>query len=101
MQNCYVVKILDKQKLVKLKQEAHTVNEINLHHSLRHNFIVRQKGVTQDSRAIYIKLEWMPQGDLFSHLIKMGKFTSKMVKFYAAQIVLVFEYLHSQHIVYR
>jgi serine/threonine protein kinase len=33
-------------------------------------------------------------GDLFTYLRHTGKFIEKHVKFYAAQIFLVFEYLH-------
>jgi protein kinase A len=33
-------------------------------------------------------------GDLFTYLRQTGKFLEKHVKFYAAQVFLVFEYLH-------
>ncbi|CAF0793308.1 unnamed protein product, partial [Didymodactylos carnosus] len=40
-------------------------------------------------------------GDMFSYLRRVTKFNEKQAKFYAAQIYLVFEYLHYFDILYR
>ena len=40
-------------------------------------------------------------GELFEHLRIAKKFEESRVKFYAAEIVLALEYLHSKNIVYR
>lgn len=34
-------------------------------------------------------------------LKKFGRMTNQLVKFYTAQIVLMFEYLHGQDLIYR
>ena len=46
-------------------------------------------------------LEYVIGGELFSHLRKAGRFTNDMTRFYAAEIVLAIEYLHSNDIIYR
>lgn len=55
----------------------------------------------QDDRHLYMLLEYVIGGELFSHLRKAGQFTNDMTRFYAAEIVLAIEYLHSKDIIYR
>lgn len=38
---------------------------------------------------------------MFSHLRRVGRFTTEITKFYASQICLALEYLHSRNIIYR
>jgi serine/threonine protein kinase len=46
-------------------------------------------------------LEYVLGGELFSHLRRAGKFPNDTCRFYAAEIVLALEYLHSLDIIYR
>lgn len=55
----------------------------------------------QDDRNLYMLLEYVIGGELFSHLRKAGRFTNDMTRFYAAEIVLAIEYLHARDIIYR
>jgi serine/threonine protein kinase len=43
----------------------------------------------------------MQGGELFFHLKKEKRFEEKRAKFYAAEIVLALEYIHSNNILYR
>jgi serine/threonine protein kinase len=38
---------------------------------------------------------------MFSHLRRAGRFSNEMTKFYAAEITLALDYLHSMNIIYR
>jgi serine/threonine protein kinase len=46
-------------------------------------------------------LEYVAGGELFSHLRKAGRFSNEWTCFYASEIVLALEYLHSMNIIYR
>ena len=46
-------------------------------------------------------LEFIPGGELFSYLRNQEKFTVDDTLFYVAEIIIVFEYLHKNKIVYR
>lgn len=52
-----------------------------------------------DSKNLYMILEFLAGGELFSYLRMSKQFPSFMVKFYTAEIVLALEYLHSMYIV--
>jgi hypothetical protein len=43
-----------------------------------------------------MSLEYVVGGEFFTHLRKAGRFDNNTGKFYAAQVVLIFEYLHQQ-----
>lgn len=46
-------------------------------------------------------LEFVAGGELFTYLRNAGKFSNSAAVFYASEIVLALEYLHSKNIVYR
>ena len=50
---------------------------------------------------LYIVLEFVQGGELFSHLRRAGRFTADVARFYAANIILALEHMHARDIVYR
>jgi protein kinase A len=46
-------------------------------------------------------LELVNGGELFTYLRSVGKFQVEHAQFYGAQVVTMFEYLHSKNIIYR
>lgn len=46
-------------------------------------------------------LEYVPGGELFTHLRRAGKFPNEQTRFYAAQIVMAIQALHTDGAVYR
>ncbi|KAI7862374.1 camp-dependent protein kinase 9 [Spinellus fusiger] len=97
----YAMKVLKKSEVIRLKQLEHVMFEKNILASVRFPFVVDLFCVYQDNANLYMLLEYVVGGELFTHLRKAGRFTNDMTRFYASEIVLAIEYLHSKNIIYR
>lgn len=97
----YAMKILDKLKVVKLKQVEHTLNEKRILAAISFPFLVNLEFSFKDNSYLYMVLEFINGGEMFSHLRKSGRFNENHSRFYASQVVLGFEYLHHLELVYR
>jgi len=95
------VKIMKKGDIIKHKQVDHIMSEINILAVLGHPFMVRMEGIFQDERYLYLVLDYIAGGELFTYLRNMGKLENTHARFYSAQVVSMFEYLHSKNIIYR
>lgn len=97
----FAIKILHKSDIIRLKQVEHITSEKNVLAMIDCPFIVRLYKTFQDEYDLYMIQEYVVGGELFSHLRKVGKFPNDVAKFYAAEIILAIEYLHSKNIAYR
>lgn len=100
-QRFFALKIIKKQEIIRLKQVDHILSEAAILKDLRHPFIVNMVKGFADEDRLYLLMELVVGGELFSHLRKAGKFPNDVAKFYCCEVLLAFEYLHDQHIIYR
>ena len=97
----YAIKVLKKAQVVKMKQVEHTNDERKMLGEVKHPFLITLWGTFQDSRNLYMVMDFVEGGELFSLLRRSGRFPNPVAKFYAAEVTLALEYLHSRNIIYR
>lgn len=97
----YAMKVLEKDKVVKMKQVEHTLYEKRILESIRFPFTVYMEFCFKDNTYVYFVMPFVPGGEMFTHLRRMGKFEEPLAKFYASQVILALEYLHFCNLVYR
>lgn len=95
------VQILRKMQIIRLRQMEHVMSEKNLLAEIQHPFIVNLVATFKDKYHLYLLMDYVPGGELFTHLRRVNRFSEPTSKFYAASIVLAFQYLHSKDIIYR
>ncbi|CAH0486456.1 unnamed protein product [Peronospora farinosa] len=103
-QSLYVVKTLDKSKLLLHKQVVHTLTEKKVLEKLYgHPFIIKLYSVFQTDHDLNFVLEYCQGGELFFHLQQQysQKFDEQATRFYAAEVLAALEELHTNGVVYR
>jgi cGMP-dependent protein kinase len=98
----YALKILQKAQVVALRQETNIMNEKRLLASLDHPFVLRLHQTFKDKNCLYMLLDLVQGGELFSRLQNAnGRVSVSDARFYAACVLDAFDYLHSKYILYR
>ncbi|OAA61633.1 cyclic-AMP-dependent protein kinase catalytic [Niveomyces insectorum RCEF 264] len=93
----FALKVLRKAAVVKLKQIDHVRHERRILEDVSgYPFITHLRASFADPDFLYLLLDYVPGGELFSYLRKFRRFDEPTAQFYAAEIVLVLEYLHEQ-----
>lgn len=97
----FAMKMLRKEHIVKRNQVEHTKSERNVLEATSHPFIVNLHYAFQTPKKLYVVLEYCAGGELFFHLSQAGRFSQGRCRFYACEICLGIDYLHSLNIIYR
>jgi serum/glucocorticoid-regulated kinase 2 len=95
------LKVLKKEMVERRKQEEHVKTERDVLVDAIHPFIAKLHCSFQNEKKLFFALEYCPGGELFNLLQKRKYFTEDQTRFYACQIVLALEYLHSKDVIYR
>ena len=92
----FALKMLKKSEILRLKQVEHIKAEKSILSRIAHPFIISLYSTFQDEHNLYMTMEFVVGGELFSQLRKAGRFSNDTSRFYAAEIVLALQYLHSR-----
>ncbi|XP_005094788.1 ribosomal protein S6 kinase 2 beta [Aplysia californica] len=96
----YAMKVLKKATL-KVRDRQRTKMERDILADVNHPFIVKLHYAFQTEGKLYLILEFLRGGDLFTRLSKEVMFTEEDVKFYLAELALALDHLHGLGIIYR
>jgi len=99
----FALKIMHKAGIKDTKTAEHVIMERKMLVRLDgNNFLVGLRGAYQDERSIYLLMDWVPGGELFSRIIDCGgKLPDHHAVFYAANVVLAYGIMHKLDILYR
>jgi len=99
----YALKMLAKREIIGHHQVEGVIREKNIMSSIDHPFVVNLICTFQDERSLYMLIELVQGGELFSviHTETRDGIPNPNARFYAACILESLGHLHHRHICYR
>eukprot|EP00033_Pygsuia_biforma_P002930 GCRY01003230.1.p1 GENE.GCRY01003230.1~~GCRY01003230.1.p1 ORF type:complete len:559 (+),score=153.04 GCRY01003230.1:151-1827(+) len=95
----YAVKVILKNAL-KEKEIVNTLAESRVLRNMGHPFIVKLRCALQTEDKLYLIMDYIPGGDLFTFMDGMPV-KKEIARFFIAELALALEYIHTHDIVYR
>uniref|UniRef100_A0A671LVQ0 Ribosomal protein S6 kinase n=1 Tax=Sinocyclocheilus anshuiensis TaxID=1608454 RepID=A0A671LVQ0_9TELE len=87
--------------LITVRDRVRTKMERDILADVNHPFVVKLHYAFQTEGKLYLILDFLRGGDLFTRLSKEVMFTEEDVKFYLAELALGLDHLHGLGIIYR
>ncbi|KAL4475193.1 hypothetical protein ABPG72_018850 [Tetrahymena utriculariae] len=100
--NFFAMKVIKKSLIKKRNLQHRIMTERNILAICKSSKLITKLQYSFQNKSNYFYLlEYCAGGDLAFYMQRKGKLTEKDAKFYAAQLILTLEFLHSQNIIYR
>ncbi|KAL7229553.1 hypothetical protein ACSBR2_008125 [Camellia fascicularis] len=97
----FAIKVLKKADTIRKNAVESILAERNILISLRNPFVVRFFYSFTCRENLYLVMEYLNGGDLYSLLRNLGCLDEDMARIYIAELVLALEYLHSLNVIHR
>jgi len=97
----YAMKCINKKRVMATDSVETIMSERNFLSDMTSNFVTGLKYAVQDSNTLYLIIDLMVGGDLKFHLNKEGRFNIERSRFYASEVLLGLQHIHSKGIIYR
>ncbi|KAK4375482.1 hypothetical protein RND71_006159 [Anisodus tanguticus] len=97
----FAIKVLKKADMIRKNAVESILAERDILISVRNPFVVRFFYSFTCRENLYLVMEYLNGGDLYSLLRNLGCLDEEVVRVYIAEVVLALEYLHSLHVVHR
>jgi serine/threonine protein kinase len=104
--NAYAMKKLKKSKMVEKDQVEHVLSERNALADAESAYndnpwVTRLYYAFQDAQYLYLIMEFVPGGDMMTHLIKFDTFSENTTRFYIAETILAIDSIHRLNYIHR
>ncbi|XP_065868897.1 probable serine/threonine protein kinase IRE isoform X2 [Euphorbia lathyris] len=97
----FAIKVLKKDDMIRKNAVESILAERNILISVRNPFVVRFFYSFTCRENLYLVMEYLNGGDLYSMLRNMGCLEEDVALMYIAELVLALEYLHSLNVIHR
>jgi 3-phosphoinositide dependent protein kinase-1 len=97
----YALKVINKKHILRHKVVHQVQRERSLLSQLDYDGIVKLFFTFQDAHSLYVALEYCPNGELYDQIRLSSKLSVETTQFYAAEMVLMLEYLRNQGVIHR
>ncbi|XP_028756617.1 probable serine/threonine protein kinase IREH1 isoform X1 [Neltuma alba] len=97
----FAIKVLRKADMIRKNAVESILAERDILITVRNPFVVRFFYSFTCSENLYLVMEYLNGGDLYSLLRNLGCLDEEVARVYIAEVVLALEYLHSLRIVHR
>ncbi|PKU87082.1 probable serine/threonine protein kinase IRE4 isoform X3 [Dendrobium catenatum] len=97
----FAIKVLKKLDMIRKNDVERILAERNILITVRNPFVVRFYYSFTCRENLYLVMEYLNGGDLYSLLCKVGCLNEDIVRIYMAELVLALDYLHSLGIIHR
>ena len=95
------MKVLFKSELQQNGLLEQLRKEIEIQGRLRHKYILRLLGLTQDSKRVYLFTELCQNGNFYSAMKRIGKLSETLTGKYLRQLLNALIYLHGKSVIHR
>uniref|UniRef100_A0A7N0RDC6 non-specific serine/threonine protein kinase n=1 Tax=Kalanchoe fedtschenkoi TaxID=63787 RepID=A0A7N0RDC6_KALFE len=97
----FAIKVLKKADMIRKNAVESILAERNILISVRNPFVVRFYYSFTCRENLYLVMEYLNGGDLYSLLKNLGCLDEDMARVYISELVLALEYLHSMNVIHR
>lgn len=97
----FAIKVLKKADMIRKNAVESILAERDILISVRNPFVVRFFYSFTSRENLYLVMEYLNGGDLYSLLRNLGCLDEEVARIYIAEVVLALEYLHSLRVVHR
>ena len=98
----YAIKVMNKRELYRKNQSQHIQAERRIMAHADSPFVVKMYYAFQSRNHLYIVMEFVNGGDLYSMIKTVGSLNEDVTRVYIAELVLALAYLHEElHVIHR